>query len=316
MTVLRPKGTSLVFLHARADLCSVKYEMHICYYFAQIVLYRAFLHYLTKQHDDDPVSQRQLSYAQTCVQMAKKVVETSLEHQRRGLLCPASWPSVYTVFISIICLVFAYATRRDGTEDAQSRKDIEDGIRLLAATACSTDTGSVRCLEILRRLIKRVSYVVDIDFDGICSQTTPGCTKISEVQGHTPSILNELHVAGRHVVDPARSSSASSFMVPSVASSGHHWSLSPDVTMTQSSFSELNHTTQVPEQQSSQIEADQMIDVPHGGVFNWHDVAYADVNRAFVNAEPPRPQSGSVAPNQRLTAEDIAAFMHSNPLDK
>lgn len=299
-----------------ADFCSVKYEMHICYYFAQIVLYRAFLHYLTKQHDDNPASQRQLSYAQTCVRMAKKVVETSIDHQRRGLLCPASWPSVYTVFISVVCLIFAYASRGEGTDDLVMKRDIEDGIRLLASTACSTDTGSVRCLEILRRLLKRVSYVVDIDFDGICSQTTPGCTVVAraKAQGEMSTNLNELHVAGRQVSEAARSSSASSFL-QSVASGRHNWSLSPDVTMTQPSFSEINYTTGTPEQQSSQAEADQMMDVPHGGMFNWHDVIQSSTDHSSTNQHQQRQQRGVSAPNVRLTAEDIAAFMHSNPLD-
>lgn len=290
--------------------------MHICYYFAQIVLYRAFLHYLTKRHDEDPVSQRQLSYAQTCVRMAEKVVETSIDHQRRGLLCPASWPSVYTVFISVVCLVFAYATRMDGTDDVDMRKNIENGIRLLASTACTTDTGSVRCLEILRRLIKRVSYVVDIDFDGICSETTPGCTAVSEVraQGSMSTNLNELHFSGRRVSEVARSSPASS-LLPSVASSGHQWSLSPDITMTQPSFSEISYTTQAPEQQSSQTETDQMIDVPHGGIFNWHDAIHDTMGHASINQHRQQQQKGSSAPNTRLTAEDIAAFMHANPLD-
>lgn len=79
---------------------SVRYEISICYYFAQIVLYRAFLHYLANQHEDSSIGQRQLSYAKTCVKMARKVIELSVEHQKRGLLCPASWSSVYTVCYS------------------------------------------------------------------------------------------------------------------------------------------------------------------------------------------------------------------------
>lgn len=312
---------SLISLFVPADSCSVKYEMHICYYFAQIVLYRPFLHYLTKEHDDDPVSRRQLSYAQTCVRMAKKVVETSLDHQRRGLLCPASWPSVYTVFISVVCLVFAYATRKDDTDDPETKKDIEDGIHLLASTACTTDTGSVRCLEILRRLIARVSYAVDIDFVGICTRTNPGCTTVPNAgsRGETPPNLNELHVAQRHVSEAGRSSSASSFL-PSATSSGPHWSLSPDITMTQPSFSEVRYATQLPEQSSSQAESDQMIDVPHGGMFNWHHMARHYADRGPVNQQQSqqsqRQQRGPSTSNMRLTAEDIAAFMHSNPLDE
>ena len=165
----------LSFEDESTETQSIKYEIHISYYFAQIILYRPFIHYLAEKDTDAPAAKRQLSYAQTCVGVASKVIEISVQHQIRGLLCPASWGAVYTVFVSISCLVFAYATRND-TDMPKVRETIENGIRLLACTACSTDTGSVRCLEILRRLIKHVSRAVDIDVDTICSGTTPCCT--------------------------------------------------------------------------------------------------------------------------------------------
>lgn len=134
---------------------SVKYEMQICYYFGHIVLYRTFLHYIGK--DDEGVGKRQREYAEICIRMASRVVSISINHQQQGLLCPASWPSLYTVFISTICLIFAYVIRKDGPDEPALRQDIENGIRLLACTACSTDTGSVRCLEILRVSAHRTS---------------------------------------------------------------------------------------------------------------------------------------------------------------
>lgn len=99
---------------------------------------------------DKDASKRQREYAETCISMASRVVSISINHQQQGLLCPASWPSLYTVFIATICLIFAYVIRKDTPDEHDLRQDIENGIKLLACTACSTDTGSVRCLEILR----------------------------------------------------------------------------------------------------------------------------------------------------------------------
>lgn len=296
--------------------------MHSCYYFAQIVLYRAFLHYLAKPQDDKSCGQRELNYAMTCVTMAKKVVEISVEHQRKGLLCPASWPSVYTVFISVVCLVFAYATRNENAQDDEMRKDIEDGIRLLACTACTTDTGSVRCLEILRRLLQRVSYAIDVEFDDICAGTKPCCTVdfSSRAQGDDSANLNELHIARPNMSDSEKGSSVPSSM-PSIESDGHHWSLSPDVTMTQPSFSELNYAPQAPEQPNSQAEGEQMVDIPNGGMFNWYggdggSIGFGAEQSSDDQQDLEQQRSTPAPENVRLTAEDIAAFMHSNPLDE
>lgn len=76
---------------------TIKYELSCAYYFSQMLLYRAFVHYLAKQNEEDKLSERQLSYATTCVQMAKRVIELSVEHAEKGLLCPASWSAIYTV---------------------------------------------------------------------------------------------------------------------------------------------------------------------------------------------------------------------------
>lgn len=256
----------------------------------------------------------------TCVEMAKKVIELSVEHQRKGLLCPASWPSVYTVFIATICLIFAHATRKETTEDDGVHTDIEDGIRLLACTACSTDTGSVRCLEILRRLLTRVSYAVDVNFDKICGETSPCCTIAfpSRDEGDSPHSLDELHIAGPPPPKADRRQPLTSPM-PSVESNGHQWSMSPDVTMTQPSFSDVGPASHPSEQHNPQSEDEQMFDIPHGGLFNWHGLR----NEESKSTEAPSGHqrgarllaNSSSESHSKLTAEDIAAFMQSNPLD-
>lgn len=119
--------------------------------------------------------------------MAARVIEVSTEHQRRGLLCPASWPSIYTVFISIICLIYALAAQSLQVESNTIHRDVEDGIRLLACTACSTDTGSVRCLEVLRRLLENAPSHINIDINQICTDTKPCCTTVFQSRSQLPT---------------------------------------------------------------------------------------------------------------------------------
>jgi len=307
---------------------SIKYEIYICYYFAQIVLYRAFLHYLAKQHEDKSVGQRQLSYARTCVRMATKVVEVSIEHQQKGLLCPASWPSIYTVFISVVCLVFSYATREEGSAAPEIKHDIKNGIRLLACTACTTDTGSVRCLEILRRMITRVKYAVDVDLDQICADTTPCCTTIFTSRRPEPNsvtVKEWLPAAGTgsQSSEAARSrSQASSTGFP--ADGGYSWLLGPDMTNHIQSLANFDLGTQGSNMPSYFQGDGDMMEVPYGGTFSWpeHEFHAAAMDLGHPGSSRGGQQQGtagdinSESTPPKLSAEDIAAFMHINPVDE
>lgn len=285
---------------------SIKYEVYIIYYFSQIVLYRAFLHYLAEPKANDLRHRQKLHYAETCVKMAAKVVEVSIVHQRAGLLCPASWGSIYTVFLSTICLIFAYATRKDGANLPEVKKDIEDAIRLLACTACTTDTGSVRCLEILRRLLKRVKHNVDIDLDGICADTKPCCTvKFDVREGETSLAVDWSQSQGRNGSESTSSQSMMFSMAPHQQSSRSEFFLSPAAYPTQADV-------EMPDQRTQENKEMQVL---YGGTFSWpsHDFHTAAAN--FSQPQEGYDQQGSPEA-MRLSPEDIAAFMHINAVDE
>ncbi|KAK5070679.1 Gypsy retrotransposon integrase-like protein 1 [Exophiala xenobiotica] len=309
---------------------SIKYEIKICYYFAQIVLYRAFLHYLANEHEDESVGQRQLSYARTCVEMAKKVVEVSIEHHKRGLLCPASWISVYTVFVGAVCLIFAYATRRKDTSAPETKTDIENAIRLLACTACTTDTGSVRCLEVLRRLIKRVSYAVDVDLDDICAHIQPCCTtNFSPFPQPTGVSLEELQIPARSGPELSHSQASSMMHGQAGVEGDNGWRISHDVTTTRPSPTGVKYDLpqQGPQRQPPPyLQQDvKMMEVPYGGIFSWsqhdfHETAWSLGQPAEGSAggytSRPGGEQGPSNIQPPVSSEDIAAFMHINPVDE
>lgn len=297
--------------------------MHICFCFARIVLYQVFLHYLIKPQLDQSATRHERGYATTCIVVAKKVIKVSVEHQRKGLLCPTSWPSVYTIFISIVCLIFAHATREEHTEDEETRKDIEDGLRLLASTACTTDTGSIRCLEVLRRLLSRVSHRTKIEFDEIYTSTRLACVIDPASQGQDNTSIDldksrttKLSTPGASQIPPVPLS------LSSVEPDGHQWWISPAITTTQPLCSQTQYIHQPPEQQLLRTADDQMLDVLHGGMFDWHgpennDVFIFDKKQPTSHQRTLR-QQRDVPPHGgvQLTAEDILVFMHSSPLEK
>lgn len=117
--------------------------------FGHILLYRPFLHYLAKTRSENPPDARHLRCATACVKISRFTISRSDEMLRQGFLAPAAWPSVYTVFLSLVTLVFFLATQQGNKEYAAIQKETETGIRILSRTSCQ-DIGSRRCLDVLR----------------------------------------------------------------------------------------------------------------------------------------------------------------------
>ena len=117
--------------------------------FGHIVLYRPFLHYLAKSKAESHPDKRQLRCALACVKISKRTIQRSVELQKQGYLAPASWNSVYTIFLSIVTLVFFLACQGDAKEAAGIKQVAEAGTRILCSCECQ-DTGSRRCLDVLK----------------------------------------------------------------------------------------------------------------------------------------------------------------------
>ena len=135
-----------------ADTDDSSYELDMYYHFGHIVLYRPFLHYLAKakgDKGDNTPDHQQLGYALQCINAAQSAVSRSERVLLQGYLSPASWACAYTVFLSVVCLIFFLASHSESRQAAMIRQAVESGIRIMASTSCQ-DTGSRRCLDVIR----------------------------------------------------------------------------------------------------------------------------------------------------------------------
>jgi hypothetical protein len=111
----------------------------------QMMLYRPFVHYIVqaKQGGD-----QRYAIASACVNVARKIVHTSEEMRKNGLLNAAYWFTIYTTFFSIITLMY-YVTVNP--PDATSHAVLEDariGIECLNSIG-ATSPAANRCASVL-----------------------------------------------------------------------------------------------------------------------------------------------------------------------
>jgi hypothetical protein len=145
------------------------------FYFGQFVLYQPFLHYLIQMANGAPISRTQSQHALACIKIAATTISRSEVMLQRGLLAPASWSVIYTLFQAVMCLLFLIATHNGTARPSEAWKKGELGIRLLAAMRCF-DNGAVRCLWIIKMAIKQLSHTVQFDVDQIVAMTDCPCT--------------------------------------------------------------------------------------------------------------------------------------------
>lgn len=148
----------------------LKFELEMTSFFGKIVLYRPFLHYLAKSSDGLPTAQKASQRALACIRIASTAITRAEAIQQLGLLPPASWTSIYTIFLSVACLIFLIATRDGPRSPIEAWRKAESGIRLLASTTCH-ETGSRQCLGILQ--VGRVLSTLSVNVRLILLGTRP-----------------------------------------------------------------------------------------------------------------------------------------------
>ncbi|KIX92514.1 uncharacterized protein Z520_11834 [Fonsecaea multimorphosa CBS 102226] len=170
---------SLGLAEDNSNASSIVYELEMVHNFGYILLYRPFLHYLARAKSENPPDLRLLRCAACCVKISRLTISRSNEMLQKGFLAPAAWQSVYTVFLSLVTLIFFLATQHGNKDYAVIQQETETGVRILARTSCQ-DIGSRRCLDVLRVLTKRLSHMIDLEIDEITAGVQIYCQASNE----------------------------------------------------------------------------------------------------------------------------------------
>ncbi|KAJ4608870.1 Gypsy retrotransposon integrase-like protein 1 [Exophiala dermatitidis] len=160
-----------------SSLSSIVYELEMVHNFGHIILYRPFLHYLARTKSENPPELRLLRCATACIKISRFTISRSQDMLKQGFLAAAAWQSVYTVFLSLVTLIFFLATQHGNKEYAAILRDTECGVQILASTSC-LDIGSRRCLDVLKVLTRRLAPMVDLDIDKIAREVKPLCRSL------------------------------------------------------------------------------------------------------------------------------------------
>ncbi|EXJ76596.1 uncharacterized protein A1O5_01104 [Cladophialophora psammophila CBS 110553] len=341
---------SLGLAEGNNDLSSIVYELEMVHNFGYILLYRPFLHYLAKAKTENPPDARLLRCAACCVKISRFTISRSDEMLQKGFLAPAAWQSVYTVFLSLVTLIFFLATQHGNKDYAAIQKETETGVRILASTSCQ-DIGSRRCLDVLRVLTKRLSHIINLDIDEISAGVQTFCQDATgDIAAPKPGLFCSdsnfplLDRLGRRrstetlvipnnqqFVVQAPSGSLQNSPLHSLLSTAPIYSPSPMAYPTQTSTWEqaagwpnaasspslarpsLSHASPPPPVDVPESFLHSDMEVPYTDAFAWPFQVTANVANGHhdsTDTSQPQPEPHG------LTPQDIAAFMRINPGDE
>lgn len=161
----------------------MRYDLEMVCNFAQITLYRPFLHYLRVMADSKAIPKSQSRHALACIKLASNTILRS-EAMARGYPDLAlSWESTYTLFLGIMCLVFLISAHNNTSQPSEAWRRATVGIRILYANACVDDCASA-CLRVLKVVVRQLNHTVDFDFDQIEASARQVCRPSAPEQSH------------------------------------------------------------------------------------------------------------------------------------
>lgn len=138
--------------HADADTFEnrAKTELEMTLGLCQIILFRPHLHYIRDMYSGKTVSVAESYYALACIKVASSVI-LQVEKLRDQSPSPIneSWLTIYTVFSSVMCLVFLVAAHPATTLPSVAWQRACRGIRIIAANKCADNMAAV-CLDVLK----------------------------------------------------------------------------------------------------------------------------------------------------------------------
>ena len=161
----------------------MRYDLEMACNFAQIVLYRPFLHYLRVMADGKAIPLSQSRHALACIKLASTTILRSEAIMRDCPDLPLSWDAAYTLFLAIMCLVFLISAHNGTSDPSEAWRRASVGIRILTANVCVDDCASAS-LKVLRMVTRQLNHTVDFDFEQIEATTSQICQSGSPKQAH------------------------------------------------------------------------------------------------------------------------------------
>ncbi|KAL7268949.1 Gypsy retrotransposon integrase-like protein 1 [Rhizina undulata] len=145
---LRPGGDS------PGKFLKAQYLLKMAFSHVQMMLYRPFLHYISRPKKKGS-DERPYASAANCVSVSRKIIHTADEMRAKGILNGAYWFTMYTNFFAVITLLYYVIENQTDPTALSILNDAETGWTLLAGLK-DKSLAACRCSAALSLLFEQM----------------------------------------------------------------------------------------------------------------------------------------------------------------
>jgi hypothetical protein len=129
--------------------------LRLTYAYAQVMLYRPFLHFVANDKRKELKDKRAYACAASFINVSRNIIHIQTHMQQKGLLNGGYWFSMYTAFFSILALVYYAAENPDSDTTHALMRDALQGKEVLSALAAHSMAAD-RCSATLDTIFQRL----------------------------------------------------------------------------------------------------------------------------------------------------------------
>ncbi|BFZ63744.1 Gypsy retrotransposon integrase-like protein 1 [Saitoella coloradoensis] len=123
----------------------------VAYGHVRMILYRPFLHYLSRPPGSPDYEEHSFQYAKNCCKTACSIINLVEDMRSKGSLHGAYWFALFTTFFACAVLIFAVVQAQEGAEAEKALAALETGKSCLVIMSETSQTAK-KCINIVEDL--------------------------------------------------------------------------------------------------------------------------------------------------------------------
>ncbi|KAK8172028.1 fungal-specific transcription factor domain-containing protein [Phyllosticta citrichinensis] len=146
---LKPGG------EATPMITRVRQLLRMAYAHTQMMLYRPFVHYVSKSPNCSSLDKRAYACASACISVSRNIIHITMEMKKRDMLNGAYWFTMYTTFFAIMTLIYFALENPESPTSNEVLKEAYEGKEVLESLA-KRSMAADRCTRTLKAVFNQL----------------------------------------------------------------------------------------------------------------------------------------------------------------
>ncbi|KAK8199040.1 fungal transcriptional regulatory protein [Phyllosticta capitalensis] len=170
----------------------VRQLLRMAYAHTQMMLYRPFLHYVSKSPNCSSLDKRAYACASACISVSRNIIHITMEMKKRDMLNGAYWFTMYTTFFAIMTLIYFALENPESPTSREVLKEAYEGKEVLESLA-KRSMAADRCTRTLKAVFNQLPERVARSHENVLAVASR--KRRAQSPQRDPVVKSEYHLA-------------------------------------------------------------------------------------------------------------------------